>query len=118
MILVSNDHIDVSETILKLVEASHKAPISVIILGLGSGSSFKTLRSINMDAKRVKDSKIQYRLTDPLPQTNLQFKGLRAARSVCTFVRVNDFPSLDAACEAAIKNLPQQVCRYFRAQHL
>jgi hypothetical protein len=87
-----------------------------VILGVGSGSSFKSLRSINTDFKRMKDSKLQYRLSDPFPQNNLQFKGLRAARDVCSFVRVNDYASIEAACEAAIKGLPQQICRFFRAQ--
>ncbi len=49
VILLSNDHIDIQETIYSIVEASHKAPLSIIIIGLGSGSAFKALRSIRME---------------------------------------------------------------------
>lgn len=118
ILIISNDHIDIQETIYNLVGASHKAPLSVIILGVGTRSAFKTLRSINWNVKKQLDSKIQTRFNMGVPhvKSNLQFKGLWAARDVCTFVRLGDYESVEEACEVALSNIPQQVCRFYRMQ--
>jgi len=117
VIMVSNDHIDIQETIYSIVEASHKAPLSVIILGMGSGSAFKALRSIRMESKPSDEPEVapDQRQWDYVPQTNyLQFKGLRAARDMCVFTRVNDFPSIEAAVEHSVSRISQHLCRFFR----
>ena len=130
VIMIPNDYIHVEETIYKFVEASHKAALSIIIIGVGSGCSFKTHRSINMDVDAVSNisscssavgssggerKSIQFRIQQTIPTTSdLQYRGLRAARSCVTFVRLNDYETVNEAIEAGLKDIPKQVCRYMK----
>jgi hypothetical protein len=114
VLIIPNDHINVRETIFKFVEASHKAPLSIVIFGIGNASSFKTLRSINMNTKLTEINEkiepgvpmrdyddlqkaVQFKLAvGKLPtSSDLIFKGLRAVRDVVTFVRLNDFENVE-----------------------
>ncbi|KAL9656644.1 hypothetical protein ABK040_002915 [Willaertia magna] len=123
VIMVPNDFIHVEETIYKYVEASHKAALSIIVIGVGSGSSFKTHRSINLNTKVVSNvgsnssdrKSLQFRVMSKIPTTSdLQYRGLRAARDCVTFVRLNDYETVSEAAEAALRNIPSQVCRYMK----
>ncbi|KAG2379489.1 hypothetical protein C9374_006606 [Naegleria lovaniensis] len=130
VILIPNDFIHVEETIYKYVEASHKAALSILVIGVGSGCSFKTHRSINFNNDVFSNNSscssgvgssggerksIQYRIQSTLPTTSdLQYRGLKASRNCVTFVRLNDYETVNEAIEAALKDIPKQVCRYMK----
>jgi hypothetical protein len=132
VLIIPNDFINVRETIFKFVEASHKAPLSIVIFGIGNASSFKTLRSINMNTKLTEINEkmepgvpmrdyddlqktIQFKIGEmPHTTSDLIFKGLRAVRDVVTFVRLNDFENVESCVEKALKDIPKQMCKFMR----
>lgn len=133
IIITPNDHINVRETIFKLVEASHKSPTSVLIFGIGNFSSFRTLQSINTDTTVTeiegrlergvpmrdfdsKEKKIPFKLGQITATCDLIFKGLRASRDVATFVRLNDYCDVESCVENAMRSIPKQLCKYLKIE--
>ena len=91
-----NEVPDLQKTIDCIVEASHSAPMSITIIGIGD-ANFDSMENLDSDIEPLKDS-----------------HGRKALRDIVQFVPFRQF-SGDAEELAAepLKEVPQQLVQYF-----
>lgn len=89
--LISNDHINVKETVGRLIKIANEKPLSILICGVGD-SSFKTWRSINPYAHIRIFRYPQYFYEPIIPYTqNLRLQYQKARRDVFKFLMKNSY---------------------------
>jgi len=87
---------DLQQTIQCIVEASHSAPMSIIIIGVGQ-ANFDSMEALDADVEPLRDA-----------------RGRMAARDIVQFVPFRQFRG-DAAQLASetLKEVPEQLVQYF-----
>lgn len=127
VVFVSNDHLHVKETIFRLVDASYKAPVCVLLVGMGN-APFKALRSINMDYRQhhAYPGNMQYLFKlstagkwDQIVNktSNMEYRGYKASRQVASFVRMHDYKDdVDACAEALLRGIPKDVVKFWKSK--
>ncbi|POM67893.1 Copine, partial [Phytophthora palmivora] len=100
LIITDGAIMDMQGTIDALVEASHSAPLSIVIIGVGP-ADFSSMVALDGDGGRLRAS-----------------NGRVSARDIVQFVPYNRFVGYpDALTRETLAEIPHQLCQYMKFHH-
>ncbi|KAK5579735.1 hypothetical protein RB653_009421 [Dictyostelium firmibasis] len=100
LILTDGDITDMEDTIEEIVKASNKAPLSIVIVGVGS-SSFSKMNRLDGDDEQLCDR-----------------NGVFASRDIVQFVPFKEFENNSEQLAAeTLREIPEQLVGYMKSQN-